>query len=115
MLLQALCTRDFDELAAAFPRWDHRFRQIGGGSFQGELKFLEFGGIQIVRVSCNRRLHTQGQNATVDDMGATCHRRRRENGRNPPAAIWRYTTALYRESEPPIPSVRGHPWRNHPH
>jgi len=45
MLLQALCTRDFDELAAAFPRWDHRFRQSGGGAFRGELKFLEFGGI----------------------------------------------------------------------
>jgi AraC family ethanolamine operon transcriptional activator len=60
MLLQTLRTRDFDELAKGFHRWDHRFRQIGGGSFRGELKFLEFGGVQIVRVSCNRRLHTQG-------------------------------------------------------
>jgi len=60
VLLETLSTCDFDELAKGFHRWDHRFRQIGGGSFRGELKELEFGGIQIVRVSCNRRLHTQG-------------------------------------------------------
>ena len=33
MLLQTLHTRDFGELAAAFPRWDLRFRQFGRGSF----------------------------------------------------------------------------------
>jgi AraC family ethanolamine operon transcriptional activator len=60
VLLQTLSTCDFDELAKGFRRWDHRFRQIGGGPFRGELKVLEFGGIQILRVSCNRRLHTQG-------------------------------------------------------
>ena len=31
MLLQTLRTRDFDELAAAFPRWNLRFRQFGHG------------------------------------------------------------------------------------
>jgi AraC family ethanolamine operon transcriptional activator len=55
-----LRTRDFDELAKGFHLWDHHFRQIGGGSFRGELKLLELGGIQIVRVSCNRRLRAQG-------------------------------------------------------
>ena len=31
MLLQTLRTRDFDELAGAFPQWDLRFRQLGRG------------------------------------------------------------------------------------
>ncbi len=60
MLLQTLRTRDFDELAEAFRRWDLRFRQLGGGSFRGELKFLQLGAIQILRASCNRRIHAQG-------------------------------------------------------
>ena len=60
MHLETLRTRDLDELAEGFHRWNLRFRQLGAGSFRGELKFLELGGIQIVRVSCNRRLHTQG-------------------------------------------------------
>ncbi|HEY7312649.1 MAG TPA: helix-turn-helix domain-containing protein [Gemmataceae bacterium] len=60
MLLRTLRTHDFDELAKGFHRWDHRLRQIGGGAFRGELKFLEIGGVQILRVSCNRRLHAQG-------------------------------------------------------
>jgi hypothetical protein len=29
MLLQTLRTRDFDELAKGFHRWDHHFRQTG--------------------------------------------------------------------------------------
>jgi hypothetical protein len=29
MLLQTLRTRDFEELAGAFPRWKLRFRQFG--------------------------------------------------------------------------------------
>jgi AraC family ethanolamine operon transcriptional activator len=58
--LQTLRTRDFDELAGAFLRWDLGFRQLGGGSFRGELKLLQLGAIQILRVSCNRRLHAQG-------------------------------------------------------
>jgi hypothetical protein len=36
MLLQPLRTRDPDELAGGFRRWDLRFRQFGGGSFRGE-------------------------------------------------------------------------------
>jgi hypothetical protein len=34
MLLQTLSTRDFDELAGAFPRWDLRLRQLGRGPFR---------------------------------------------------------------------------------
>ena len=60
MHLETLRTRDLDELAEGFHRWNLRFRQLGAGSFRGELKFLELGGIQIVRVSCNRRIHAQG-------------------------------------------------------
>jgi AraC family ethanolamine operon transcriptional activator len=60
MLLQTLRTRDPDELAAGFRRWDHRFRQFGGGPFRGELKLLQLGGIQILRASGNRRLQDQG-------------------------------------------------------
>ena len=44
MLVQTLRTRDFDELAAAFPRWDLRFRQFGRGPFRGHLQFLQLGG-----------------------------------------------------------------------
>jgi hypothetical protein len=31
VLLQTLRTRDFDELAQAFPQWDLRFRQLNRG------------------------------------------------------------------------------------
>jgi AraC family ethanolamine operon transcriptional activator len=60
MLLQTLRTRDPDELAAGFRRWDLRFRQLGGGPFQGELQFLQLGATQILRASGNRRLQAQG-------------------------------------------------------
>ena len=60
MHLETLRTCDPDELAEGFRRWNLRFRQLGAGSFRGELKVLELGGIQIVRVSCNRRIHAQG-------------------------------------------------------
>ena len=60
MLLQTLRTRDPDELAAGFRRWELRFRQLGCGSFRGELKLLQLGGTQIIRASGNRRLQAQG-------------------------------------------------------
>jgi hypothetical protein len=43
MLLQTLRTRDPDELAAGFRRWDLHFRQLGGGAFRGKLQFLQLG------------------------------------------------------------------------
>jgi AraC family ethanolamine operon transcriptional activator len=52
--------RDPDELAEGFRPWELRFRQLGRGSFRGELKILQLGRIQIVRSSGNRRLHAQG-------------------------------------------------------
>ena len=60
MLLQTLRTREPDELAEGFRGWELHFRQVGGGSFRGELKFLQLGGIQIVRASGDRRLQAQG-------------------------------------------------------
>jgi AraC family ethanolamine operon transcriptional activator len=60
MLLQSLRTRDPDELAEGFRRWKVRFRQLGGGPFEGELKFLQLGGTQIVRAFGNRRLQALG-------------------------------------------------------
>jgi AraC family ethanolamine operon transcriptional activator len=60
MVLETLRTCDPDELAEGFRRWDLRFRQFGGGSFRGELKFLQLGGIQIIHASGNRRLHVEG-------------------------------------------------------
>ena len=60
MQLQTLRVRDPDELAEGFCPWELRFRQLGGGSFVGELKFLQLGRIQIVCASGNRRLHAQG-------------------------------------------------------
>ena len=52
--------RDPDELAEGFRPWELRFRQLGGGSFRGQLRSLQLGRIQIVRASGNRRLHAQG-------------------------------------------------------
>jgi AraC family ethanolamine operon transcriptional activator len=60
MLLQTLRTRDFDELARAFPRWNLRFRQFGRGSFRGHFQVLQLGGIQIFRVAVNRMIHIEG-------------------------------------------------------
>ena len=60
MLLKTLRTRDFDELAAAFPRWDLRFRQFGRGPFRGHLHFLQLGGIQVFRTAVNRMMHIEG-------------------------------------------------------
>jgi AraC family ethanolamine operon transcriptional activator len=60
MPLQTLSTRDFDELAGAFPRWDLRFRQLGRGPFQGQLQFLDLGGVQVFRVATTRMTHIEG-------------------------------------------------------
>jgi AraC family ethanolamine operon transcriptional activator len=60
MLLQALRTRDPDELAQGFHRWDLRARQLGGGPFRGGLEVLQLERIQIVRASGDRRLQAQG-------------------------------------------------------
>jgi AraC family ethanolamine operon transcriptional activator len=60
MLLQTLSTRNFDELADGFRRWDLRFRQLGGGPFRGELQSLRLGGVQIDWTSCNCRLLARG-------------------------------------------------------
>ena len=60
MLLQTLRTRDPDELAGGFRGWELRCRQLGGGSFRGQVKFLQLGGTQIIRASGNRRLQLVG-------------------------------------------------------
>jgi AraC family transcriptional regulator, ethanolamine operon transcriptional activator len=58
--LQMLKTRDFDELAQAFRRWDLRIRQLGRGPFRGQIKFLQLGGIQVFWAATNRRVHGEG-------------------------------------------------------
>src|SRR5262249_30879106 len=60
MLLQTLRTHDFDELAQAFPQWDLRFRQLGRGTFEGQLQFLHLGGIQVFRLPVNGMSHAEG-------------------------------------------------------
>jgi AraC family ethanolamine operon transcriptional activator len=60
VLLRTLSTRDFDELAQAFQRWDLRIRQLGRGPFRGQLQFLQLGGIQVFRAAVNRRVHVEG-------------------------------------------------------
>jgi AraC family transcriptional regulator, ethanolamine operon transcriptional activator len=60
MLLQTLRTRDFDELAGAFPRWDLRFRQFGRGPFRGHVQFLQLGVIQVYRTAVNGMIHIEG-------------------------------------------------------
>jgi hypothetical protein len=60
MLLETLRARDPVELAEGLRRWEVRFRQLAGGPFRGELKFLQLGGAQIIHASGNRRLQHQG-------------------------------------------------------
>ena len=60
MLLQTLRTRDFDELAQAFPQWDLRFRQLGRGPFRGQVQILQQGAIQVFLLGVNRMLHIEG-------------------------------------------------------
>jgi AraC family transcriptional regulator, ethanolamine operon transcriptional activator len=60
VLLQTLRTRDFDELAGAFPRWDLRLRQLGRGAFRGELQYLQLGGVQVFRAAVNRMVSVEG-------------------------------------------------------
>ena len=60
MLLQTLRTRDFDELAQAFPQWDLRFRQLGRGPFRGQVQFLQQGALQVFLLGVNRMLHIEG-------------------------------------------------------
>jgi hypothetical protein len=60
VLLQTLRTRDPDDLAEGFRRWDLRFRRLGGGSFRGELQSLQLGATQILRASGTRRLQARG-------------------------------------------------------
>jgi hypothetical protein len=60
MLLQTLSTRDFDELAGAFPQWNLRFRQFGRGPFRGQFQFIQLRDIQVFRVAVNRMSHIEG-------------------------------------------------------
>jgi hypothetical protein len=60
VLLQTLSTRDFDELAEAFPGWDLRFRQLGRGPFRGRLQFLQLEGVQVFQLAVNRLMHIKG-------------------------------------------------------
>jgi AraC family ethanolamine operon transcriptional activator len=60
MHLRTLTSGDPDELGEGFRPWELRFRQLGGGSFRGELKLLQLGRAQIVRASGNRRLLALG-------------------------------------------------------
>jgi hypothetical protein len=78
MPLQTLRTPDPDELAEGFRRWDLRFRQLGGGSFRGELQFLQLGATQILGASGNRRLQAQAR----FEFGDAAFQRR-----NPPVAF----------------------------
>jgi hypothetical protein len=52
--LQKLRTRDFDELAKAFSRWDLRFRRLGLEPFRGHFHFLQLGRIQGFRTAVTR-------------------------------------------------------------
>ena len=57
---QTLRSRDFDELAEAFPGWDLRFRQLGRGPFRGRLQLLQLQGVKVFRLSVNRLMHIEG-------------------------------------------------------
>jgi AraC family ethanolamine operon transcriptional activator len=59
--LHTLRTRDFDELAEAFPWWKLRFRQVGRGPFRGQLQILRHEGLQVFQLAVNRIIHITGR------------------------------------------------------
>lgn len=59
-LVLSLKTRDFDEMAAILPRWNSRYQQLSRGTFAGELRFVQVGGIQIYRVAVNQVIQARG-------------------------------------------------------
>jgi AraC family transcriptional regulator, ethanolamine operon transcriptional activator len=55
-----LRSTDFDEIALAFQRWNHRFQQLSRGPFRGSFALAQAEGVQLLRVSVNRVIHAQG-------------------------------------------------------
>jgi hypothetical protein len=55
-----LPSNNFDEVALAFQRWNHRFQQLSRGPFRGSFALAQAEGVQLLRVSVNRVIHAQG-------------------------------------------------------
>jgi AraC family ethanolamine operon transcriptional activator len=55
-----LKTHDFDQLATALQRWDHRFQQLSGGRFDGEVHVVRVGDFQMTRFSVNQVIQARG-------------------------------------------------------
>jgi AraC family ethanolamine operon transcriptional activator len=59
-IVRTLETRDFDEMAQSFSRWDHRFEQLNRGRFDGRITFVDFGGVQVFDVTTNVAIRCRG-------------------------------------------------------
>ena len=59
-----LHTNDFDHMAQAFPRWDHRFEQLSRGTFQGRLHLADYRDVQLFDVEVNQVIRCRGLRAT---------------------------------------------------
>ena len=101
MLLQTLSTRDPDELAEGFRRWELRFRQFGGGSFRGELKFLQLGGSRPCGHPATGSAPTAPSHSMASGYGKPC------NGPGTPPkirqALWRFSQRALATDTPPYP------------
>jgi AraC family ethanolamine operon transcriptional activator len=53
-------TDDFDQVASAFIRWDHRFEQLGPGAFRGRVALADLGGVQLYDAELNREVRARG-------------------------------------------------------
>ncbi|WP_165224687.1 helix-turn-helix transcriptional regulator [Aquisphaera insulae] len=56
----SLETDDFDRMAMAFARWDHRFEQLGRGAFRGRIAFADLDAVQLLDCEVNRAILCRG-------------------------------------------------------
>jgi AraC-like DNA-binding protein len=59
----AIETSDFESMAQAFLRWDHRFEQLDRGRFHGALRFLDLDGVQLFDCAANLVIRCRGGRA----------------------------------------------------
>ncbi len=59
-IVRTLDTRDFDQMTEAFVHWNHRFEQLGRGSFQGRIRFADFDGVQLFDTEMNVVIRCRG-------------------------------------------------------
>jgi len=58
--LLKLDSTDFDLLAATLTRWHQEYRQLSSGRFHGGLRYLDFGGVELLRVRWDQVIQYRG-------------------------------------------------------